>query len=326
MVAMKHIKLRDLDVSRIGLGAMGMSFGYTGAGSDDAESIRTIHRALELGVTFIDTAEVYGPYTNEELVGQALKGRRDEVVVATKFGFISHTGRDGLDSSPASIRAAVEGSLRRLGTDHIDLYYQHRVDPNTPIEETVGTLGELVTDGKIRHVGLSEAGANTIRRANAVHPIAALQSEYSLWTRDPEEGVLAVTRELGIGFVPYSPLGHGFLTGQIRSMDDLADDDWRKTSPRFIGENFQRNLRIADEVEAIAKEVGATPAQVAIAWLLAQGDDIAPIPGTKRVSRVEENVAADEIELTARQLEKLNNLTPPEGDHHNEVQMQMIDR
>jgi aryl-alcohol dehydrogenase-like predicted oxidoreductase len=323
---MKHIKLRDLDVSRIGLGAMGMSFGYTGAGSDDAESIRTIHRALELGVTFIDTAEVYGPYTNEELVGQALKGRRDEVVVATKFGFISHTGRDGLDSSPASIRAAVEGSLQRLGTDYIDLYYQHRVDPNTPIEDTVGALGELVAEGKIRHIGLSEAGVNTIRRANAVHPITALQSEYSLWTRDPEDGVLAVTRELGVGFVPYSPLGHGFLTGQIRSMDDLADDDWRKTSPRFMGENFQRNLRIADEVETIAKEVGATPAQVAIAWLLAQGDDIAPIPGTKRVSRVEENVAADEIELTAGQLEKLNNLTPPEGDHHNEAQMEMLDR
>jgi len=323
---MKHIKLRDLDVSRIGLGAMGMSFGYTGAGSDDAESIRTIHRALELGVTFIDTAEVYGPYTNEELVGQALKGRRDEVVVATKFGFISHTGRDGLDSSPASIRAAVEGSLRRLGTDYIDLYYQHRVDPNTPIEDTVGALADLVTAGKVRHIGLSEAGVNTIRRANAVHPITALQSEYSLWTRDPEDGILAVTRELGIGFVPYSPLGHGFLTGHIRSMDDLADDDWRKTNPRFMGENFQRNLGIADEVEAIAKEVGATPAQIAIAWLLAQGDDIAPIPGTKRVSRVEENVAAGEIELTAGQLEKLNNLTPPEGDHHNEAQMQMLDR
>ena len=326
MVTMKHIKLRELDVSRIGLGAMGMSFGYTGAGGDDAESIRTIHRALELGVTFIDTAEVYGPYTNEELVGRALKGRRDEVVVATKFGFISHTGRDGLDSSPASIRTAVEGSLRRLGTDYIDLYYQHRVDPNTPIEGTVGALAELVAEGQIRHIGLSEAGVNTIRRANAVHPITALQSEYSLWTRDPEDGVLAVTRELGIGFVPYSPLGHGFLTGQIRSMDDLADDDWRKTSPRFMGDNFQRNLRIADDVAAIAKEVGATPAQVAIAWLLAQGDDIAPIPGTKRVSRVEENVAADEIVLTAEQIEELNNLTPPEGDHHNEEQMRMIDR
>jgi aryl-alcohol dehydrogenase-like predicted oxidoreductase len=328
MVNMKHIKLRDLDVSRIGLGAMGMSFGYTGAGSDDAESIRTIHRALDLGVTFIDTAEVYGPFTNEELVGQALKGRRDEVVVATKFGFVSHTGRasGALDSSAANIRTAAEGSLRRLGTDYIDLYYQHRVDPDTPIEDTVGALAELVSEGKVRHIGLSEAGGNTIRRANAVHPITALQSEYSLWTRDPENGVLPVTRDLGIGFVPYSPLGHGFLTGQIRSMDDLADDDWRKTSPRFMGENFQRNLRIADEVAALAKEVGATPAQVAIAWLLAQGDDIAPIPGTKHVSRVEENVAADGIELTAEQIDKLNNLTPPAGESHNEEQMQVIER
>jgi aryl-alcohol dehydrogenase-like predicted oxidoreductase len=325
---MKHINLRDLDVSRIGLGAMGMSFGYTGAGSDDAESIRTIHRALELGVTFIDTAEIYGPYTNEELVGRALKGRREQVVVATKFGMISHTGGGPgtLDSSPANIRTAVEGSLRRLGTDYIDLYYQHRVDPNTPIEDTVDALAELVTEGKIRHIGLSEAGVDTIRRANAVHPITALQSEYSLWTRDPEPAVLPLLRELGIGFVPYSPLGHGFLTGQIRSMDDLDDADWRKTSPRFMGENFQRNLAIADEVQAVAAEVGATPAQVAIAWLLTKGDDIAPIPGTKRVARVEENIAADRIELSREQLDKLNNLTPPAGDHHNEEQMRMIDR
>ena len=305
-----------------------MSFGYTGAGKDDDESIRTIHRALDLGVTFIDTAEVYGPYINEELVGRALKGRRDSVVVATKFGMISHTGRKArtLDSSPANIRAAVEGSLQRLDTDYIDLYYQHRVDPETPIEDTVGTLAELVAEGKIRHVGLSEAGARTIRRAHAVYPITALQSEYSLWTRDPEPEVLPVLRELGIGFVPYSPLGHGFLTGHIRSLDDLDDTDWRKTSPRFMGENFQRNLAIADEVQAIAAEVGATPAQVAIAWLLTKGDDIAPIPGTKRVARVEENIAADELELSAAQIEKLNNLTPPAGDHHNEAQMQMIDR
>ena len=324
----KHIKLRDLDVSRIGLGAMGMSFGYTGAGSDDAESVRTIHRALELGVTFIDTAEVYGPYTNEELVGRALQGRRDDIVVATKFGMISHTGGGPgtLDSSPANIRTAVDGSLRRLGTDYIDLYYQHRVDPNTPIEETVGALAELVHEGKIRQIGLSEAGVDTIRRAHAVHPITALQSEYSLWTRDPEPAVLPLLRELGIGFVPYSPLGHGFLTGQIRSMDDLDDSDWRKTSPRFMGENFQRNLRIADEVQAVAAEIGATPAQVAIAWLLTKGDDIAPIPGTKRVARVEENIAADRIELSTGQLDKLNDLTPPAGDHHNEEQMQMIDR
>jgi aryl-alcohol dehydrogenase-like predicted oxidoreductase len=324
----KHVKLRDLDVSHIGLGAMGMSFGYTGAGSDDAESIRTIHRALDLGVTFIDTAEIYGPYANEELVGRAVQGRRDQVVLATKFGMVSHAGGGSghLDSTPANIRTAVEGSLRRLGTDYIDLYYQHRVDPETPIEDTVGTMAELVAEGKVRHIGLSEAGVNTIRRAHAVHPITALQSEYSLWTRDPEPEVLPLLRALGIGFVPYSPLGHGFLTGAIRSMDDLDDDDWRKTSPRFMGENFQRNLRIADEVAAVAAEADATPAQVAIAWLLSQGDDIAPIPGTKRVSRVEENVAADDLVLTAEQLDKLNDLTPPAGDHHNEEQMRMIDR
>ena len=325
---MKHIKLRDLDVSRIGLGAMGMSHGYTGAGSDDAESIRTIHRALELGVTFIDTAEIYGPYTNEELVGRALKGRRESIVLATKFGFVSHVGgRPGtLDSSPANIRTAVEGSLRRLGTDYIDLYYQHRVDRTTPIEDTVGALAELVAEGKIRHIGLSEAGVDTIRRAQAVHPITALQSEYSLWTRDPEPAVLPLLRELGIGFVPYSPLGHGFLTGAIRSTEELDDTDWRKTNPRFTGENFKRNLRIADEVQEVAREVGATPAQVAIAWLLTKGNDIAPIPGTKRVSRVEENVAADRVELSAEQMAKLDNLTPAAGDHHDEAQMQMIDR
>ena len=325
---MKYIQLRDLTVSRIGLGAMGMSFGYTGAGSDDAESIRTIHRALELGVTFIDTAEVYGPYANEELVGRALKGRRDRVVLATKFGLISHTGRGTgvVDSSPASIRTAVEGSLRRLDTHYIDLYYQHRVDPQTPIEDTVSTLAKLVAEGKIRHIGLSEAGANTIRHAHGVHPIAALQSEYSLWTRDPEPEVLPLLRELGIGFVPYSPLGHGFLTGHIRSMDDLDDSDWRKTNPRFMGENFERNLRIADKVQAIAAEAGATPAQVALAWLLTKGDDIAPIPGTKRVSRVEENIAAGDVTLSPEQVAKLDNLTPPAGDHHNEQQMQMIDR
>ena len=282
---MKHISLGGLDVSRIGLGTMGMSAYYTGAGSDDAESIRTIHRALDLGVTHIDTAEIYGPFTNEELVGRAIKGRRDEVVVATKFGFYSHAGGGPgvLDSSPANIRTAVEGSLQRLGTDHIDLYYQHRVDPNTPIEDTVGALAELVAEGKIRHIGLSEAGPATIRRAHAVHPIAALQTEYSLWTRDVEAELLPLLRELGIGFVPYSPLGHGFLTGKIRSTEQFADDDWRKTNPRFTGENFQRNLRIVDEVEAVAAEAGATPAQIALAWLLAQGDDIAPIPGTKRV-------------------------------------------
>ncbi|MFG1710569.1 aldo/keto reductase [Nonomuraea sp. M3C6] len=325
---MKHTTLRDLDVSRIGLGTMGMSSGYTGAGTDDAESIRTIHRALELGVTFLDTAEIYGPYANEELLGRALKGRRDEVVLATKFGMISHAGGGPghLDSSPANIRTAVEGSLKRLGTDHIDLYYQHRVDPNTPIEDTVGTLAELVQQGKIRHIGLSEAGPETIRRAHAVHPVTAVQSEYSLWTRDVEERVLPVLRELGIGFVPYSPLGRGFLTGQIRSPEQFADTDWRKTNSRFTGENFQRNLALADEVQAIAAEANATPAQIALAWLLAKGEHIVPIPGTKRVARVEENIAADGIELTAEQIAKLDNLPPAAGEHHNEEQMRMIER
>ena len=323
---MKHIELGDLDVARIGLGAMGMSFAYTGAGSDDAESIRTIHRALDLGVTLIDTAEIYGPYTNEELVGKALSGRRDDVVLATKFGMVSHAG-DGpgnLDSSPANIRTAVEGSLKRLGTDRIDLYYQHRVDPKTPIEDTVGALAELVTAGKIRHIGLSEAGVDTIRRAHAVHPITALQSEYSLWTRDSEPKVLPLLRELGIGFVAYSPLGRGFLTGQIRSTADFEDGDNRKSNPRFEGENFQRNLEAVKEVEAIAAEVGATPAQVALAWLLAQGDDIAPIPGTKRVSRLEENVGADAVKLTPDQVDKLTKVSPAVGDHHSAEQMKMI--
>jgi aryl-alcohol dehydrogenase-like predicted oxidoreductase len=307
---------------------MAMSGYYLDPNSSEVESIRTIHRALDLGVTHIDTAEIYGPYANEELIGRAIKGHRDEVVLATKFGFVSHAGGGPgvLDSSPANIRTAVEGSLKRLGTDHIDLYYQHRVDPNTPIEETVGTLAELVAEGKIRNMGLSEAGLDTIRRAHAVHPITALQTEYSLWTRDPETELLPLLRELGIGFVPYSPLGHGFLTGKIRSPEQLADDDWRKTNPRFTGENFQRNLRIVDEVQAVAAEADATLAQVALAWLLAQGDDIAPIPGTKRVSRVEENTAADQLELSAEQLQRLNNLTPAVGERHEEAQMAVIDR
>jgi aryl-alcohol dehydrogenase-like predicted oxidoreductase len=325
---MKHISLGTLDVSRIGLGTMAMSGYYLDPASTEDESIRTIHRALDLGVTFFDTAEIYGPFANEELVGRAIKGRRDEIVLATKFGFVSHAG-DGpgvLDSSPANIRTAVEGSLERLGTDRIDLYYQHRVDPNTPIEDTVGALAELVAEGKVRHIGLSEAGPETIRRAHAVHPITALQTEYSLWTRDPEAELLPLLRELGIGFVPYSPLGHGFLAGQIRSPEDLADDDWRKTNPRFTGENFDRNLRIVDEVEAVASEADAAPAQVALAWLLAQGDDVAPIPGTKRVSRVEENTAADQLELSAEQIDRLNNLTPAAGERHEEAQMATVDR
>ncbi|AWS43743.1 aldo/keto reductase [Streptosporangium sp. 'caverna'] len=325
---MQHVKLGDLDVSRIGLGTMGMSYAYTDSGTDEEESIRTIHRALELGVTFLDTAEIYGPYTNEELLGRALKGRREEVVLATKFGFLSHTGRPSgqLDSSPASVRTAVEGSLKRLGTDHIDLYYQHRVDPQVPIEDTVGTLAELITEGKIRHIGLSEAGPETIRRAHAIHPIAAVQTEYSLWTRNPEARVLPVLRELNIGFVPYSPLGHGFLTGKVRSTDAFGDTDWRKNNPRFTGENFQRNLRIADEVQAVADQAGATPAQVALAWLLAQGDDFAPIPGTKRVARVEENTAADAVTLTPGQIEQLNNLTPASGETHGEFELGLLER
>ncbi|MEU7835572.1 aldo/keto reductase [Nonomuraea sp. NPDC049129] len=325
---MKHIKLRDLDVSRIGLGAMGMSHGYTGSGTDEAESIRTIHRALELGVTFIDTAEIYGPYTNEELLGRALKGRREEVVLATKFGLIAHAGAGpwNLDSSPANVRTSVEESLKRLGTDYIDLYYQHRVDPNTPIEETVGALAELVEQGKIRHIGLSEAGPDTIRRAHAVHPVTAVQSEYSLFTRGLEERVLPLLRELRVGLVPFSPLGRGFLTGKIRSTDGFAEGDFRHGNPRFTGENFQHNLRLVDEVQAIAAEAGATPAQVALAWLLAQGDDIAPIPGTKRVSRVEENTAADGIQLSDEQLAALSSLPPAAGDTHTEAGLRMLER
>jgi len=325
---MKHISIGGLDVSRIGLGAMSMSGYYNIGEGSDAESIRAIHRALDLGVTHLDTAEIYGPYLNEELVGRAIKGRRDQVVLATKFGVVSHSGGGPgvLDSSPANIRVAVEGSLKRLGTDHIDLYYQHRVDPKTPIEETIGALAKLVAEGKVRHIGLSEAGPATIRRAHAVHRISALQTEYSLWTRDPEAELLPLLRNLGIGFVPYSPLGHGFLTGKIRSPDDLAADDWRKTNPRFTRENFQQNLRIVVKVEAVAAEAGATPAQIALAWLLAQGDDIAPIPGTKRVARVEENTAADRLVLSTKQLERLNGLTRAAGERHDEGNMAVIDR
>ncbi|MBO4239230.1 aldo/keto reductase [Pseudonocardia alni] len=318
--------LGALEVSRIGFGVMGMSAFYTGAGRGDAESIRTIRRAVDLGITHLDTAEAYGPYVNEELVGRALRGRRDEVVLATKFGLLSHTGRPGPDSTPAGIRAAVDGSLRRLGTDHIDLYYQHRVDPDVPIEETVGALSELVAAGKVRHIGLSEAAAATIRRAHSVHPVAAVQTEYSLWTRDPEVDVLPTLRELGIGLVPYAPLGHGFLTGRIRSLDGLDAADWRRTNPRFIGDNLTRNLRIVDEVCEVAVDVGATPAQVALAWLLAQGDDIAPIPGTTRVDRLEENSAADGIRLDAGQIARLDDLTPASGDRHAAPDMAAIDR
>jgi aryl-alcohol dehydrogenase-like predicted oxidoreductase len=320
---MKHITLgtEDLEVSRLGLGCMGMSAFYSGARSDDAESIRTIHRALDLGVTFFDTAEVYGPYLNEELLGKALAVRRDEAVIATKFGTILHRGDGGdggrgLDGSAENVRLSVDGSLKRLGTDRIDLYYQHRMDPGVPIEETVGALVELIGQGKIRHYGLSEAGPETIRRANAVHPVTALQTEYSLWSRDPEKDILPVVRELGIGFVPYSPLGRGFLTGAIRSLDQLDEDDFRRSNPRFSGDNLAANIRIVEQVDAVAGQIGATPAQVALAWLLAQGDDIAPIPGTKHVDRLEENVAADAIELNAKQLAALSALPAAAGDRY----------
>jgi aryl-alcohol dehydrogenase-like predicted oxidoreductase len=315
---MRHVSLGDLEVSRLGLGCMGMSAYYTGAGVDDAESIRTIQRALDLGITLIDTAEVYGPYANEELVGRAIAGRRDQVVLATKFGLISHGRGDGrhADSSPANIRTALEGSLRRLGTDHVDLYYQHRVDPSTPIEETVGALGELVQEGKVRHIGLSEAAPETIRRAHAVHPITALQTEYSLWTRDPEREILPLVLELGIGFVAYSPLGRGFLTGQIRSTEQLDPGDFRRANPRFAGDHFEQNLRIVADVEAVAAEAGATPAQVALAWLLVQGDDIVPIPGTRHVARLEEDAGAVDVVLTADQLARLQSVPIAAGDRY----------
>jgi aryl-alcohol dehydrogenase-like predicted oxidoreductase len=326
---MKNAHLGDLEVSRIGLGAMTMAGTYTSEGAlDNAESIRTIHRALELGVTHIDTAEIYGPFLSEEIVGEAIKGRRDQVKIATKFGLVSHSGGGPgvTDSSAANIKVAVEGSLKRLATDHIDLYYQHRIDRNTEIEETAGAVADLIAEGKVLHFGLSEASPETIRRAHAVQPVSALQTEYSLWTRDVETDILPLLRDLGIGFVPYSPLGHGLLTGQIRSVDDFADDDWRKTNPRFTGENFTRNLAIVDEVTAIGAEIGATPAQTALAWLLTRGDDIAPIPGTRRVSRVEENTAADGIELTTDQLERLDSLRAASGQRHDEANMASIDR
>ena len=326
---MKNARLGDLEVSRIGLGAMTMAGTYTtGGGLDDDESIRTIQRALELGVTHIDTAEIYGPFLSEEIVGRAIKGRRDQVKIATKFGLVSHArgGPGVVDSTATNVKAAVEGSLRRLGTDHIDLYYQHRVDRSTPVEETALAVAGLIAEGKVLHFGLSEASPETVRRAHAVQPVTALQTEYSLWTRDVEEEILPLLRELGIGFVPYSPLGHGLLTGQIRSAADIPDDDWRKTNPRFTGENFDRNVRIVDEVRAIGAEIGATPAQTALAWILTRGDHIAPIPGTRRVARVEENTAADGIELTAKQLDRLNALRPAAGERHDEANMASIDR
>src|SRR5271155_4076899 len=293
---MRQRNLGPLAVSALGLGCMGMSFAY---GPPQEESgAATIDRALTLGVTLIDTADVYGPETNERLVGQAIAGRRDEVVLATKFGNDWHGPERRINGRPEYVRSACDDSLRRLAVDHIDLYYQHRVDPDVPIEETVGAMAELVAAGKVRHLGLSEAGAQTIRRAHAVHPISALQTEYSLWSREAEDEILSTVRELGIGFVAYSPLGRGFLTGQIRKPTDLAADDWRHTSPRFQGENFQKNLDLVTKIEELAEQRKVKASQLALAWVLAQGEDIVPIPGTKRRSYLEENVAAAEIELT----------------------------
>jgi len=302
---------QGLEVSAIGLGCMGMSEFY--GTSDENEAIATIHRALDLGVTFLDTADMYGPFTNEKLVGRAIAGRRDEVVLATKFGNERNPDGSwvGINGAPDYVRSACDASLERLGVDHIDLYYQHRVDTNTPIEETVGAMKELVEAGKVRHLGLSEAAPATIRRANAVHPITALQTEYSLWERAPEDEILPTVRELGIGFVAYSPLGRGFLTGEVTSIDDLAENDFRRMAPRFQGENLQRNLDLVAKVQEIAEEKGVTPSQLALAWVLAQGDDIVPIPGTKRVRYLEQNAAAADVGLSADDLARLDEAFPP---------------